>query len=175
MALPTLILALVLACGPGANPVEEAAPATTLDVADEVVGALMAARTRCADGEYTAAAETIRAAYAGPFAALEPALRAHDPQATLELEYSFGRVAARAARQGGGKATGTGGGGGGGGKGGGDAVAVEVDALILDLREAVAALPAPPPVDGQPVAAPRPGAGLPGGGPNPEITTVPAN
>ncbi|MCK6505069.1 hypothetical protein L6R53_17000 [Myxococcota bacterium] len=150
--MPALLLLLALACGPTEAPVVEPAPPLAQELARTLATDLMAARTRYSEGDAEAASHAIRAAYDGPFAALEPILRAHDPQATLELEYAFGRAATHAARK------------------GSDAVPVELDALIADLRQAVAALPV---AEGQP--APADGAAGAGGAGNPEITTVPAN
>jgi hypothetical protein len=146
-----LLLLLALACGPAEVPPVEPAPPVAQELARGLATDLMAARTRYSEGDAAAAAQAIRAAYDGPFAALEPILRAHDPQATLELEYAFGRAAAHAERK------------------GSDAVPVELDALIADLRQAVAALPV---AEGQ--AAPAEGAPGAEGAGNPEITTVPA-
>lgn len=147
-----LLLLLALACRPEVVDEVEPAPPLAQELARTLATDLMAARTRHSEGDAQAAADAIRAAYEGPFAALEPILRAHDPQATLELEYAFGRAAAHAERK------------------GAEGVPAELDALIADLRQAVAALPV---AEGQPGAAAG-GAPAEGAAENPEITTVPA-
>ncbi|NOY28555.1 MAG: hypothetical protein GXP62_22095 [Oligoflexia bacterium] len=87
---------------------------------------LAGARSQLLAGQRQAAADAISASYQGTFKQLAPVLRAHDAQATLELEYAFGQVAVGVAR-----------------RGSSDAV-TQLDSLVLQVDAAVTALPPPP-------------------------------
>ncbi len=52
-----------------------------------------AAHRMWSDGDRAEAAAAVRRAYAQRFEPLEPELRAHDPVATMEIEYGFGLLA----------------------------------------------------------------------------------
>lgn len=61
---------------------------------------VLGASTDWSNGDREAASARVLRAYVARFEPVEGALRAVDPRATLELEYSFGRLAARLARPG---------------------------------------------------------------------------
>lgn len=143
----TILLSLLLACRPQVDVEPVAAPVEVSELSQRLQAELMVARGRYAEGERQAAADAIRAAYDGTFAELEPVLRAHDADATLALEYSFGRAAAHASAR------------------GERAVAADIDDLIAMLRAAIDGLPAPTGPDGLPLPTPQATGG---------ITTVPA-
>jgi hypothetical protein len=89
--------------GPGGAPA--AAPAgLPAEGPREVLAAVrlevLGASTDWSNGDRDAASARVLRAYVTRFEPLEPSLRAVDSRATLELEYSFGRLAARLARPG---------------------------------------------------------------------------
>lgn len=141
-----LALLLLFACRPQTDIEALPAPIQVETVGVALMTELMNGRRAWTEGDRSGAAAIVRAAYRGPFADLEPALRAHDSQTTLELEYAFGRLAVRAE-----------------GKAQPDVPAL-FDALIARLKESLAALPRPELAPGQ--VAPPP---LEGG-----VTTVPS-
>lgn len=94
------LLWVLLACDAqvgGADLGEPAAADVAQAEVDPLVGlhkGIDAARARLRAGDRAGAAAQVRQAYQVSFTALEPLLRAHDPQACLELEYAFGLLAA---------------------------------------------------------------------------------
>lgn len=126
-----LLLLLALACRPQTDIEALPAPIQAEALGVALSTELMNGRRAWTEGDRSGAAAIVRAAYRGPFSELEPALHAHDPQATLELEYAFGQLALRAE----GKAD--------------PAVPAQFDALIARLKESLAALPRPELAPGQ--------------------------
>ena len=93
------LLCLLLACATG--PAEQSAgEAEALDPAAGVRAGLIQAVSVWQQGDTGAAAAQVRSTAAEDLAPLLPELRAFDPQRSLELEYSFGLLAAHAARTG---------------------------------------------------------------------------
>lgn len=142
--MPLALLLLLLACRPQTDVEVLSEPVEAEKLGVVLMTELMNGRRAWTEGDRAGAAAIVRAAYRGPFAEIEPALRAHDPQGTLELEYAFGQLALRAE-----------------GKSQPD-VPARFDALIADLKERLAALPRPEAGPDQPPP-------LEGG-----VTTVPA-
>ena len=86
-------LALLGACSGGSEEtVTAGSELTPVDAVDALKIALGAAHRAWSEGERAEAQRLVRESYRTHFEPLEPALRAHDPLGTLELEFAFGRL-----------------------------------------------------------------------------------
>lgn len=128
-----MMLALMLACGEGSPPDPPAEGPTPSEAVQSVRLELHAAHQAWSEGRRPEAQARVFSSYAQHVEPLEPALRAREPDRTLQLEYAFGALGARMA-------------------GKGDALTVaqqvqgvtrELDALVALLPQTAAA-PAPP-------------------------------
>ena len=138
---------LALSCDPPPAP-ESAPPVVALSPAAHAVAlqqALAQVPALWGADQREAAISVVGQAYAEQFTPIEPVLRAHDPAATLALEYAFGRLAGHLGRRGDAKA-----------------LQAEVTALSDAVAAAVAALPPPPAAapaldeQGNPIPVPTP-------------------
>ena len=127
---------LLLACG--GDPVPVAPTPTPAQTLDEVRQGLGTAHRAWSAGTYDVAREGVLQTYQGPFARREPALRAQDPRATLELEVAFAVLAQHLGR-----------------KGNPVDIAGEVRALNTRVEAAVSTLPQPEGTPPQPEAPPE--------------------
>lgn len=160
------LLLLLLGCAQTGGPPPPAPIAAPRDQVAQVQMGLETARSAWLAGQNQAAADQVRRVYAEDFAALQPSLRAADPQATLGLEYAFGLLVSHAESP-----------------GPGSTVAAEIATLEGRLSAVASSLPAEPVVPaapGEPTAPGVPAGQAPGAAPgsapagSSDIRAVPA-